>query len=586
MNVKNPNKLSAYFRQQKKNLLIVTVTGILYNIGMTAGPFFEGRMAQCLYDISGQRATWQDMLRLASIYVGTIGIIQLSRALKRFYVRRFANDTSRNMRHNLYNSIVHMNKKELEQQQMGAVMTKAISDVDVCVEGMRKFTTEVFDTGVVMVAYAMLLCIYDIRLTAISCIFIPIAYLIADRCKKLVTHYNESYKKCSGRLNQSTMDLVGNALTYRAFGQECQRAAIYEKDLTSYEQSAVKANLWESTLQPLYHVIAMGGAVFIFYLGGKNVIGTGWSSWDIGMFTTFFACFTRLSLKASKSAKLFNAVQKASVSWKRIQPMLREYEVSEENRSSEMTETLQFKHVSVSYPGHEDIVKDISWKAHKGQIIGVTGAVASGKSAVGKVLIGEADYSGSIEINGNELKSMPEEACRGLVSYMGHEPELVSTSIAENIMLSEEKEGKSQQLLECLERVSFAQEVAQMPEGIWTVIGSGGMRLSGGQQERLALARCLWHQRNIQVLDDPFSAVDKQTQQLMFRKLRENSTKQITLLISHRLDMFPELDGILYLEDGRAFYGKHEELMRSRPGYARLFRFQGTQRVRGGEEHA
>lgn len=580
INIKKPDKLLSYFKLQKKNLLMIAITGIIYNIGMIAGPFFEGRMAQCLYDISRQRATWQQMLSLALIYMGVIVLIQFSRACKRFYVRYFANETSRNMRHILYNSIVHMEKEELEQQQLGSVMTRAISDVDACVEGMRKFTTEVFDTGVVMAAYAVLLCIYDIRLAVISCVFIPIAYLIAGKCKQLVAYYNELYKKSAGRLNQSTMDIVGNTLTYRVFGQESQRSAQYEKDLSSYERSAVKANLWESTLQPLYHVIAMAGAVFIFYLGGKNVMGTGWSQWDIGMFTTFFACFTKLSLKASKAGKLLNAVQKASVSWKRIWPMLREYVVTEDSRSKENVETLEFEHVNVFYPGHEAIVEDISWKACKGQMIGITGTVASGKSTIGKLLIREVAYSGSIKINGSELKSLTAEVYRGLVSYMGHDTELMSTSIAENIMLAKYEGNKDQQLLACLEKVCLQQEVEQMSEGLQTVIGSGGMRLSGGQQERLALARCLWHQGKIQVLDDPFSAVDKQTEQLIFQELRKNSADQITLLISHRLDIFPQLDGILYLQKGRAIYGTHEELMMSQPGYASLFISQG------GEEHA
>lgn len=580
MNARRPNQLLYYFKKQKKNLLIVTMTGMFYNIGMLAGPFLEGRMAQCLYDISRNQATWQHMLRLAVIYMGVIALIQLSRAFKRFYVRRFANDTSRNMRQVLYHCIVHMKKEELEQQQLGSVMTKAISDVDTCVEGMRKFTTEVFDTGVVMVAYAVLLCIYDIRLAIISCMFIPGAYLIAGKCKRQVAYYNELYKKSSGELNQSTMDMVGNALTYRVFGQESERVFAYENDLKAYEKSAVKANLWESTLQPLYHVIAMSGAVFIFYLGGKNVMGTGWSAWDIGMFTTFFACFTKFSLKASKAAKLFNAVQKASVSWKRIRPMLCEYETERNSRDIEHAEMMEFNHVNVFYSERETVVNDISLKAYKGQMIGITGAVASGKSAVGKVLIGEANYSGSIKIDGVELKSMVKENDKTSIRYMGHDPELMSTSIAENITFSENEDDTNAMLLECLKKVCLANEVEQMPKGLQTIIGSGGIRLSGGQQARLALARCLWHKGNVQVLDDPFSAVDQQTEQLIFQELRKSSRNQITFLISHRLDIFPQLDGILYLEDGRAIYGTHKELMINEPGYARLFMSQG------GEVHA
>lgn len=578
--VENTDRLMSYFKIQKKNLLIVTVTGIIYNVGMVAGPLFEGRMAQQLFNIYKGHATWLDMLRLALFYVGVIVAIQLCRTLKRFYVRRFANDTSRNMRHVLYNSIVHMKKEELESQQLGSVMTKAIGDVDACVEGMRKFTTEVFDTGVVMISYAALLCIYDIRLAVISCVFIPVAYFIANKCKKLVAGYNEVYKKNSGKLNQSTMDLVGNALTYRIFGQEEQRRTNYEEDLTSYEKSAVRANLWESTLQPIYHVIAMGGAVFIFYLGGRNVVGTGWSPWDIGMFTTFFSCFTKLSLKSSKAAKLFNAVQKAGVSWKRIKPMLRNYKDKEIVTTIEGVDTVEFDNVSIFYPGQNPVAEDLSFKANKGEIIGITGGIASGKSAIGKIFIRESNYSGSVKINGRELNSLSEEDYKGLISYMGHDPEIMSTSIAENIILDVYEDSQKEEILQCLKKVCLDREVEEMPQGMHTLIGSGGMGLSGGQQSRLALSRCLWHKGCIQVLDDPFSAVDKDTEELIFKEIRKNSSNQITMLISHRLDIFPQLDGILYLGKGKVVYGTHEELMKSQSGYVNLFMSQG------GEEDA
>lgn len=99
------------------------------------------------------------------------------------------------MRHMLYNSLVNMSRDELEQESIGAVMTKAVSDVDACAEGMRKFTTEVFDTGVVLVAYLAMLFYYDWRLALIACAFPPVAYFIAETLKHRVAQYNFAYKK-------------------------------------------------------------------------------------------------------------------------------------------------------------------------------------------------------------------------------------------------------------------------------------------------------------------------------------------------------------------------------------------------------
>ena len=125
----------------------MTVSGLIYNLGLLAGPWFEGKMAGCLVDILGGRAGFPDMGKLVAAYVIAIAVVQSSRYIKRFYVRRFANNVNRRMKHVLYDSLVHKSRAELEEEGAGNVMTKAILDVDDCAEGMRKFTTEIFDTG-------------------------------------------------------------------------------------------------------------------------------------------------------------------------------------------------------------------------------------------------------------------------------------------------------------------------------------------------------------------------------------------------------------------------------------------------------
>ena len=164
----HPDRVASYFRQELGALLIVTVTGIFYNVGLAAGPLLEGQLAQCLLDILRGQSPWTAMLWMAALYVAVTVFVQGMRYLKRFYVRRFANNVNRSMKHVLYNTLVHKSRPELEQESVGGMMTRAIADVDACAEGMRKFTTEVFDTGVVMVAYLAMLLSYDWRLTLLE----------------------------------------------------------------------------------------------------------------------------------------------------------------------------------------------------------------------------------------------------------------------------------------------------------------------------------------------------------------------------------------------------------------------------------
>ena len=314
------DQIGYYFRKEKRMLLVVTVTGILYNVGMVAGPWFEGRMVQCLCDILGGNRQAMEMVTLVVCYVLAILFVQFMRCLKRLYIRKFANHISKSMKMTLYRNLLYRRREELEDA--GAMMTKLISDADACVEGMRKFTTEVFDTGVVMVAYVGMLLFYDWRLTLLSMLFPPIAYFLAEKLKVVVTKNVALSRESSARLNAATLERITNALTYRIYGQESSRNAAYEENLTDYERKAVLANIWENAMQPIYQVISMLGAIVIIWFGGKNVFGTGWCAWNIATFTTFFSCYQQLALKSSKAAKLFNAVQKARVSWKRIRPYL------------------------------------------------------------------------------------------------------------------------------------------------------------------------------------------------------------------------------------------------------------------------
>lgn len=565
------NSVLFYLKREIKPLCIITVSGIIYNIGMTAGPWFEGQLAQCLSDIIYGGKTGKDMLLLAGAYVLVIFIVQFMRYVKRLFVRRFANHMNRDMKEVLYHNLIHKKKSDYENESVGAIMTKAISDVDVCVEGIRKFTTEIFDTGVVMVAYLAMLFSYDWRLTLLSIVFLPVAYLLAEKLKKAVSNAAGAYKETAGKLNGVTLDRMANAMTYRVYGQEKNQAVQYEKCLMEYEKKAVRANVLETALQPLYAILSMTGVIFILWFGAKNVLNEGWKVWDIAAFTTFLSCFTRLAAKSSKAAKLFNAVQKAKVSWKRIKPYLQEVtEIGSKRMSGELPLTIS--HLSFHYPGksgEEDIFKDISLTAVPGEIIGVTGRVACGKSTFGKVFLCEAPYEGSIRIGGRELSELIAEGYE-VVSYMGHEPELLSGSIYENVMLGSDTEDISTYI----KAVCMDAEVKGMQQKEQTIIGNGGVRLSGGQQARVALARTMRHKRPIMILDDPFSAVDSGTEAELMQNLRKMAADSIVIILSHRLTQFPKMDQVIWMENGKTQVSTHGQLRKENVGYAELYNAQ------------
>lgn len=540
---------------------------MLYNVGLLATPWFEGRFAQYLSDILGGSKIAKKMVTLVIIYLLITLVVQTARFVKRFYVRRFANNINRRMKGIIYANLIRQSRASLEKEGAGELMTKAISDVDDCVEGMRKFITEIFDTGVALVGYTVMLLIYDWRLALLSLVFTPISYFCALLMKKVVQRAGATYKKAAGALSSATIDRAENAVTYRIYGCEEKRIEEYEKVLLNYEKTAIRSNVWQSALPPLYLAVSGAGVLFILWLGAKNVLGTSWSVWDIAAFTTFLSCFTKLITKSSKVAKLFNSVQKAEVSWKRIKPMMKSPCYLEELEIPQAKEIV-LDNLSFSY-GDNQIFSGLTLKVSPGEIVGVTGPVACGKSTLGRVFLCEEPYDGSIKFGDKELSSFSQKEIAERIGYLGHDPELSADTLENNVLC-----GKEDDVMSYLAKTELKDEVLLMEDGVKTKIGSSGIRLSGGQAQRLALARTFAHPRPVLILDDPFSALDKKTEDIIFNNLVDLAKDKVVFLISHRLYHFPQMQHIVFMEDGKTLVGTHDELMKSSATYRKLYETQ------------
>lgn len=563
-----PDRIVSYFRTEWKPLTLVTVSGLIYNVGLLAGPWFEGQMAQCLANILSGSEAAATMAKLVIAYLAAILLVQSARFVKRFYVRRFANNINRRMKGILYANLVRKSRHALDSEDSGELITKAISDVDDCAEGMRKFTTELFDTGVALIAYIVMLFVYDFRLALLCLIFPPVSYISAELLKKKVQESGAVYKKASAALSAATLDRAGNAITYRVYGCEKTQEQRYETVLNRYERTAVLANLWQAALPPLYLVVSNLSVIFILYFGGKNVLGTGWSTWNIAAFTTFLSCFVKMATKSSKAAKLFNSVQRAEVSWKRIKPLMKKPEELPRLENASVRE-LRLDHVRFCYDKNAPVFQDLSLLAHPGEIIGVTGPVACGKSTLGRMFLCEQPYEGSILLNGRELSGLSSREIAAFIGYLGHDPELQNDTIAANVLC-----GSCGDPLKYLALTEMDQETLEMEQGTDTLIGSSGIRLSGGQAKRLALSRTLAHPRPVLILDDPFSALDRNTEDAVFATLKEYAKDKIVFLISHRLYHFPEMKEVIFMEDGKVTVGTHEELLEKSGSYKSLYESQ------------
>lgn len=555
-----------FLRGDSIGFILLIISGTVFNIGLVFSPIFEGWLAQCLFDIIKGNKVFFDMLTLVIVYFLIMIIVQVARYGKRFYARKTSIRVNTKLRRAFYQNLV---TKDDDNASAGETVTRAIGDIESVAEGVRRVLSEVFDTGVLFVAYIVTMMILDVKLTLISILFLPIACIIAELLKKVIYRSVSAYRKSAERLSDETFDRVNNATLYRVYGRDQAKNNQYYQRLEDYEKKSVRANVWENTLQPLYNVVAMIGVIFIVYFGGRNYLGIGFTVWDVAMFTAFISCYTKLADKTSKVAKLFNSVQRAKISWLRLKNNLNSKQFQNDDKTDKTIEkvTVIAKNVSCGF-GDKRVLNQADFEIKSGEIVGVTGFVASGKSVFGKLFIKQTEYLGNLTINGKQLRDIEKSELYDLVSYQGHNSELFSNSVQENVAWGEEIATDK-----FFKLVELDEEINEMSQGENTVVGNVGIRLSGGQASRVALARTLAHSKSIIVLDDPFASVDKGTEERILDRLRNQFSDRLIILISHRLLAFPTFDKVIWINDGKAVCSTHNDLMFD-SAYSQLYRLQ------------
>lgn len=576
-NISEPKKLTSYWLAEWPLCLAIAFTGLLYNAGMLVSPYFEGRLVDAIEGGS----SYSDVVILLGIFILSMALVLTARALKRYTVRRFANNTSTSMRRILENNLL---RRPLGDHDVGTALSKLIGDVDLVVEGMRKLTTELFDTVLMFVFYIAYLLLFDWAMTLYALIPVFLAVLLSFLMRHAIYKANAEARKCAGKLSQFTYDAFDNAMTYRLYGRDEDHEKEYDALLKEYEKKNVRAAILTDTMVPLANLVALLGLIPIFLIApSKIVLSSPLSAsipnvllpnWTLGALTSYLTTFVLMASKASKTAKLFGSIEKGLASWKRIKPLIQPYEPYPEAVVVAQDSELILKDFSLSLDG-KTLIGPLNLKAKKGEIIGLTGQVASGKSAFLKALMGVLPYEGSAILFGKELRDYTPEERAGTILLMPHQNELFTSTIEENIAY----EGK-ESVLPYLEDVSFTEDLKAMPLLEKTMVGNEGLKLSGGQQERLALARSLYHAKSLLLLDDPFASVDPKTEGAILASLRERTKDSLVILVSHRLGAFKDLDQVVVFHPEKSpEVGSEKELLKSSVTYQSLYALQ----KKGGE---
>lgn len=562
-----PDKVSYYLKKEIGVVIVATMFGILFNISDAFSAVALGKVID-LVSLKDGKAVYSlhHTYIVLIMYFLLMMFVNITRFGKRFFVRLFGHRVEKRMRKTVYNHLMSLSISDFDKEDMGNLMARTIGDVNITTDGFRKAMMETYDTGVRLMFIIVLLSVYSWKTALITVAFCPLIIIIAILLKSLIHKLSESARNYNSYINTETYDLIDNSLLYRTYGSINNEIKDYYKDLNNLKKREVKANLFENSMEPIYRMLIMLGLIFVFYFGAKNVINSEpyfRGVWSVGIFTAYLTLTLELYRKTCRASILINMVEKASISFNRLKPYLKSDPIMPINNILSKGD-LVVSNLDI-YAGDKHIISNLSFEAHKGEIIGITGRVGSGKSTLGLALTSLYPYNGSIKLNGVELSTLNNREKAQEISYMGHNPYLMSDTIRHNIAFSDDD------VCDVLSDVSFTSDLAQMDNSYDTLIGNNGVRISGGQGQRVGLARALYKKNNLIILDDPFSASDIRTEEEIINNIKSKYKDSIIILMSHRLRIFPIVNRVICLDNGKYYIGTHTELYNSCDLYHQIF---------------
>lgn len=527
--MKHYNKIRYYFYYLWGILVPLTITGILYDSLMSFIPRIQG---DAINSIKQQNTDL--IIKSALIFLGLTIFVQINRFLKRYLVRVFSNKMNYLMRNKCFNHMLSLDMAFYEQNKVGDILNKNTTDISDTCESIRKLTTEIFDTVILMIGYIVSYFLLDYKIALMSLPFVLISIIISLFLKKKVYMTTKDYKEYSSKFKDSTLNMLKNEIYFRGMGVNEKYIDQYSKEVDILAKKNVKNLVFKASMESIYSSIGFIGLFFVLYFGLNNVID---GTYDIGTFTTILTTFVLIANKGAKVGKSFNAYQGLKVTWKRIKPFL-EDDIEKEEEYQFNSDGLSLIDFSYSYDDFK--TPTITYSFNKDEKIGIVGRVHTGKSTLLKSLTGLYEYDGEAKLNGIDLKDLFKSKNQ-VISYCPSKESLFKDSIANNIEL-----GRDGNIKEALNSACLTDSQLD----INTEINPTMVNISGGQKQRLMLARSLYHQSNMYLLDNPFSSLERSMSESISNQVLDMNG--LFFIVTNDENILKKLDRIIYLNDGIA----------------------------------
>ena len=563
-------QLLSYFKPYLKESFLAPLFKLLEAVFELLVPMVIAGIVDQSIPHKNQGHLWMQMGLLFVFAV--IGV--LVALVAQFYSAKAAVGFTKELTNDLYRHILSLPKESRDRLTTSSLVTRLTSDTYQIQTGINQFLrlflrAPIIVFGAIFMAYRL-----SPELTFWFLVMVAILTLVIVVLSRLVNPLYSSLRKKTDQLVQETRQQIQGMRVIRAFGQEKREIEHFQVLNQIYTAIQMKTGYWSSLLTPLTYLIVNGTLLVIIWNGYISIQG-GWLSQ--GALIALINYLLQILVELIKLAMLINSLNQSYISAKRIEEVFSEQPedilAEIEKREGLLNQSLRVEHLSFTYPdAAQPSLRDISFDMQQGEILGIIGGTGSGKSTLVQVLLGlYHPDKGTVALHqaGHSPRNLAQ--WRSWIAYVPQKVELFKGTIRSNLTLGMEESVSDQELWKALE-IAQAKDFVSDKEGqLDAEVQAGGRNFSGGQKQRLSIARAVLHQAPFLILDDATSALDTITESNLLKAIQENLPNTSLILISQRTSTLKIAEQILLLEKGQQLaLGNHEELMKTSQVYREI----------------
>ena len=499
----------------------------------------------------------------------------IASVISNFIASRVSAKVAYNLREKLYNKVLSFSKEDVDKFSTASLITRSTNDIQQIQNALNMFLFIAFFAPMMAMWGIYKVTQTDTGMTWIIALGVGILALVLGVITFLVMPKFKIMQKLIDKVNLVTRELLTGISVIRVFGREKHEEKRFDKENVILRDNQLFVNRTMSALMPMIMLIMNGISLLIIWIGGKNIDAGSIQVGDMMAFITYtmqivmsFLFFTFLMMqlpRAEVAAGRINEVLEAPVT-------VVDGNDLQDDKIKDVKGTLKFENVSFTFDGADSpVLSNISFEAEAGKTTAIIGSTGSGKSTLLHLIPRYFDATkGQITIDGTNIKDISLSKLRDMLGFVPQKGVLFSGTIASNIKfgdenISDEDMYKAAEISQALEFIEGKEDKFD------SEISQGGSNVSGGQKQRLSIARALAKKPKILLFDDSFSALDYKTDVKLRKTLREKMQDTTTIIVAQRIATILNADKIIVMNEGKVVgIGKHQELLKTCPTYLEI----------------